>query len=161
MKIAYLHGLLHTSTTKTDWLSKNHDVFTPTILYSTPEVFELTIRNVKKFNPDLIIGSSMGGYFAIEIGKRLNIPVIGLNPAVHNTGVNINIPPNNETEYNPLMYMGYGINDNVIDYKKSIDILDGIPFKLGLHTHRTPLEFFKETFNTLVNSPKFQNGLHS
>ena len=70
MKIAYLHGLLHTSTTKTDWLSKNHDVFTPTILYSTPEVFELTIRNVKKFNPDLIIGSSMGGYFAIEIGKR-------------------------------------------------------------------------------------------
>ena len=160
MKIVYLHGLINNnSSEKVDWLKEEHEVYSPTMNYITYDVWNRTYENVKDFNPDLIIGSSMGGHFAIELGKRLDIPILGFNPAVHSRGSDIEIPPDTETEHRPLMYMGYGVDDVVIDYKKSIDILDGIPFKMGLHGHRTPLPFFKETFYKFTESPKFKMRL--
>jgi predicted esterase YcpF (UPF0227 family) len=39
--------------------------------------------------PDLIIGSSMGGYVADIIGSRLGVDVLLFNPALHNREIDL------------------------------------------------------------------------
>ena len=57
-------------------------MYTPSIKYHNKESFTIIIAHIKKQNPDYIIGSSMGGYFAYLIGATLGIPTILFNPAV-------------------------------------------------------------------------------
>ena len=86
MKIAYLHGLESSNdptSSKIIWLNNNFDqVYTPSIKYHNKDSFTIIIAHIKKQNPDYIIGSSMGGYFAYLIGATLGIPTILFNPAV-------------------------------------------------------------------------------
>ena len=86
MKIAYLHGLESSNDPKSPkiiWLNNNFDpVYTPSIKYHNKESFTSITAHIKKQNPDYIIGSSMGGYFAYLIGATLGIPTILFNPAV-------------------------------------------------------------------------------
>ena len=86
MKIAYLHGLESSNdptSSKIIWLNNNFDqVYTPSIKYHNKESFSSITAHIKKQNPDYIIGSSMGGYFAYLIGATLGIPTILFNPAV-------------------------------------------------------------------------------
>ena len=86
MKIAYLHGLessIDPSSLKIIWLKENFDqIYTPTINYNNKESFNNIITHIKKQNPDYIVGSSMGGYFAYLIGATLGITTILFNPAV-------------------------------------------------------------------------------
>ena len=86
MKIAYLHGLessIDIFSVKIRWLKENFDqIYTPTIKYHNKESFTSITAHIKKQNPDYIIGSSMGGYFAYLIGATLGIPTILFNPAV-------------------------------------------------------------------------------
>ena len=93
MKIAYLHGLessIDTSSVKIRWLKENFDqIYTPTIKYHNKESFTSITTHIKKQNPDYIVGSSMGGYFAYLIGATLGIPTILFNPAVIGRLINI------------------------------------------------------------------------
>ena len=86
MKIAYLHGLESSNDPKSPkiiWLNDNFDqAYTPSIKYHNKESFTSITAHIKKQNPDYIIGSSMGGYFAYLIGATLGIPTILFNPAV-------------------------------------------------------------------------------
>ena len=50
--------------------------------YDTQNPYSLAQDFVIKSQPKLIVGSSMGGYFALKIGTHLNIPLILLNPAL-------------------------------------------------------------------------------
>ena len=86
MKIAYLHGLessIDIFSVKIRWLKENFDqIYTPTIKYQNKDSFTIITAHIKKQNPDYIIGSSMGGYFAYLIVATLGIPTILFNPAV-------------------------------------------------------------------------------
>jgi len=81
-KILYLHGLESQQGGKKEaFLSLNNFVWAPEVDYYKKDALWNLIQKVEKFKPDLIIGSSMGGYFAENIAKMTNIEVLLLNPA--------------------------------------------------------------------------------
>jgi hypothetical protein len=87
MKIAYLHGLessIDQKDPKIIFLNNNFtEVYTPSINYVKDESsFSKVLSKIKKMKPDVIVGSSMGGYFAYIIGSKLGIETILFNPAV-------------------------------------------------------------------------------
>ena len=85
-KIVYLHGLgsnVDQENPKIIFLNNNFDeVFTPSIDYKDKNTFAKLFSKIKAMNPDLIVGSSMGGYFAYLIGSKLGIETVLFNPAV-------------------------------------------------------------------------------
>ena len=149
-KIVYLHGLeSETNCPKVNYLRKlGHNVFNPPMDYNSKNCFEITLDSVKMFEPDLIIGSSMGGYFAYEIGKHLDVSVVLLNPALHSRGFEPKVDGLGDKD--PLVYLIVGENDDVINYEKTLNYLDENAncffrsnyFK-GKHGHRTPVNALK------------------
>ena len=149
-KIVYLHGLeSETNCSKVKYLRKlGHNVFNPPMNYKSKDCFKHTLHLIEMFKPDLIIGSSMGGYFAYEIGKHLDVPVVLLNPALHSR----NFEPNVDIlgDEDPLVYLIVGENDDVINYEKTLNYLDENAncffrpnyFK-GNHGHRTSVKALK------------------
>lgn len=86
MKIAYLHGL-ESSIDKKDpkiiFMNETFDeVYAPSINYKDPSTFNKLLNDIKKFQPDLIVGSSMGGYVSYLIGSKLSIQTVLFNPAM-------------------------------------------------------------------------------
>jgi predicted esterase YcpF (UPF0227 family) len=66
-KIAYLHGLESNNIgIKNDWLRTISDVYDPLIDYRQPNIYQKIKNDLINFKPDLIIGSSMGGFFSYE-----------------------------------------------------------------------------------------------
>jgi len=96
MKVVYLHGLESTSrpsNPKIKWLNSTFDsVYAPQMNYREEDNFTNILSKIKSFNPDLIIGSSMGGYFAYIIGSTLKIKTCLFNPAVHSRSLDPEIP---------------------------------------------------------------------
>lgn len=86
MKIAYLHGL-ESSIDKKDpkiifMNSAFDEVYAPNINYRDSSTFNKLLNDIKKLQPDLIVGSSMGGYVSYIIGSKLSIPTLLFNPAM-------------------------------------------------------------------------------
>ena len=81
MKITYLHGLESDNLgEKNDWLNNHFSTFSPSINYRKEGTFDKLLKGVK--GSSLIIGSSMGGYFAYLFGLHTGIPTLLFNPAV-------------------------------------------------------------------------------
>jgi predicted esterase YcpF (UPF0227 family) len=83
MKCLYLHGLGSnglTNTAKTLQLL-GEDVISPSY---APHDFPYSIKMLKDIineqSPDVIVGTSMGGYFALKLGEITNLPVLAVNP---------------------------------------------------------------------------------
>ena len=86
MKIWYLHGLeSDPGGPKVNFLNEVADeVFAPAMDYKNHKAFgELYRKITKEGEPDLIIGSSMGGYFADALASHFGINTLLLNPALH------------------------------------------------------------------------------
>lgn len=158
MHILYLHGLESSAGgPKVEYLRMLGNLVTaPEMDYKDPEQYQKicdTILNSYMEEPiDLIIGSSMGGYFAYHLGKQFDIPMLLLNPALHSRPYDLVI--SSVGEYDPLIFLGVGEYDGVIDYTETLNILDnnvGESFFRGNywkgdHGHTTPLEFFQKVF---------------
>jgi hypothetical protein len=69
----------------------------------------------------MIIGSSMGGYFAHAIGTTLGTPVIMFNPALHSRSFNPYGVVNGEKPIDGVCVLG--MNDDVIDPIKTYNML--------------------------------------
>jgi len=116
MKISYIHGLESPSIgPKSTWLNERFSTYIPSINYTDPSSFERILNGCK--GSKLIIGSSMGGYFAYLISQHLGIPTLLFNPAV----VDRTLQPEVEESDNPkrakhVVYLGK--NDNVISGSK-------------------------------------------
>ena len=87
-KILYLHGLeSEPGGTKVSFLSSKGMVYAPAMNYESLNLHEFILT---LGIPDLIIGSSMGGYVADVIGSRLGVDVLLFNPALHNREIAVN-----------------------------------------------------------------------
>ena len=58
------------------------EVYAPQINYRDDNILKKLFTDINNIKPDLIIGSSMGGYAAYLIGSTLKIPTLLFNPAV-------------------------------------------------------------------------------
>jgi len=92
-KVLYLHGLESgQGGPKVDYLADNCYVHAPEIDYTRKDIFSFLIKTVENFKPDVIIGSSIGGYTAYMLGALYNVKVVAFNPAFHSRTIEPNYP---------------------------------------------------------------------
>ena len=160
MKIVYLHGLESVpGGPKVEYLeSQCESVLAPAMDYHDPDCFRTTLNDVIAFKPDLIIGSSMGGYFAFEMATRLACPALLFNPALHSRSFEPNVPADEvltHKQINCLIVLGR--TDDVIPFRDTLDIIcktpeisDSSELMIRDHGHQTPYNMFIESFNYMV-----------
>ena len=87
MKILYIHGFASkydASNNKVVALASLGNVVGIDIDYSQPKavITSLLIETITQHGVDLIVGTSMGGYYAAEVGHATGLPFVACNPAV-------------------------------------------------------------------------------
>jgi uncharacterized protein len=151
-KILYLHGLeSQQGGEKVDFLSSRGSVYAPEMDYEDPKLFNKLNKIMVEFNPDLIIGSSMGGYTADILGGLFTKPTILFNPALHSRTIQPNYYGIKVKRILPSIVV-LGSEDPIIDptiTKRMLEDYDTIIDIEGMG-HRIPLEIFVDTYNKYV-----------
>jgi uncharacterized protein len=149
MKIIFLHGLEsnNQSSKVTSMLNQGFEVHAPEMPYhNNPNLYSETLNYVLDYKPELIVGSSMGGYFAFHLGTHFKTNLILLNPALHSRSFD---PPilTDGTEKSRIWAL-IGEKDTVIDPVKNTQILNdvGATIEFGDHGHQTPKDIFESYF---------------
>ena len=152
MFVWYLHGLESPAGgPKVDFLESIADkVFAPDMNYNHPYMFSSLLKMAKYNKPDLIIGSSMGGYFADALGSHLDIEVLLFNPALHSRSMEPEGVTYGETNWKRNFVVG--TEDKVVDPKATRvykDLANSWTEVEGMG-HRTDLNTFKAIYTKLV-----------
>ena len=146
-KILYLHGLESSQGgSKVEFLASKGAVYAPSMDYKSLNL-DSFIEEVGM--PDLIVGSSMGGYVADIIGSQLGVDVLLFNPALHSRTILVN------HEYYSNQYkrtIVLGTLDKVIDpelTKKLWSVAGNVAKYEDIEGmgHRTPLGVFIDMYN--------------
>ena len=158
-KVLYLHGLeSKQGGPKVDFLAKEFCVYAPEMDYKDPMFQNWVDFVMRQFQPDLIIGSSMGGYVADILAQKYGVPAILFNPALHNRSFEPAIEPLIEGEQADLQkkkIVVLGKDDEVIPpYLTKLMLENNRYYKVVLEemTHQTPLNIFIDTIS------KYKNG---
>ena len=157
--VIYFHGLeSKPGVIKVDFLDQEVDFLeAPTMDYTEEGVFEDWLDYVKNEEPDLLIGSSMGGYFAMALSTHTGIPVLVFNPALHSRTIEIDGLGSGTEKLKGLVVVGK--NDEVINPGATIRMLSGdwndldviIEKEMG---HRVPLDVFIDMYNKIAYNDK-------
>jgi hypothetical protein len=157
-KIMYLHGLESSNICeKVDFLREQNDVLAPSIDYRKSSIEEELMYMVESFQPDLIIGSSMGGYVGMLLANHYDIDCLVFNPALHSRSMEPNMKllqgENPKHSFAPLVILG--LDDIVVDPSKTCEILDFSDFdpiiiEVKNMGHRIPFDAFVDIYNKYV-----------
>ena len=146
--ILYLHGLeSKQGGDKVSYLSSKHYVLAPVLNYYSQGIEQDLLRLFESQKPDVIIGSSMGGYLANELSLKFAIPAILLNPALLNPPIKLNLNFPEKQVSDKLIVTVLGKKDEVIPFESTLSHLQKnstCPIALRDYGHRTPLEEFKD-----------------
>ena len=149
-RIVYLHGLeSEPGGPKVSFLANEGMVYAPEMNYESLNLHEFILT---LGIPDLIVGSSMGGYVADVIGSRLGVDVLLFNPALHSREIAVNHEYYNN-KYKRTIILG--TEDDVIDPEltKKLWSIHGNEAEYdeveGMG-HRTPLDVFINMYNKHV-----------
>jgi len=149
MKIAYLHGLESTVDSKDPkliFLNNSFDeVYAPSINYKDPSTFNKLLKDIKKLQPALIVGSSMGGYVSYLIGSKLSIPTLLFNPAMVGRSMDPVVDVTGMSGSKHTIY--FGKSDNVIDGNAvrryfNDEGVGSFDYNLYSGGHRVPVDAF-------------------
>ena len=157
-KIMYLHGLESSNVCdKVDFLKEHNIVLAPSIDYRKPNIEEELMFMVESFQPDLIIGSSMGGFVGLLLANHYNIDCLVFNPAIHSRTIepNLNILVSSDINPSFIPVVILGLEDEVIDPAKSEDMLEQIEFYCDIERveglgHRIPFDVFVDIYNKYI-----------
>ena len=131
---------------KNDWLREVSIVYDPLIDYKADKIFSKLIDEIAYFKPDLIVGSSMGGYVAYLIANELQINAVLFNPALHSRSFEPDtLELTNKLTY-PEITIVLGVNDQVIKSELTKTMFSrraNITIIEYSHGHRTPFDVFK------------------
>ncbi len=163
MKIAYLHGLesnIDQKDPKIIFLNTFDEVYTPSINYKDPSTFNKLFKDIKKMQPDLIVGSSMGGYVSYLIGSKLAIPTLLFNPAMVGRSMDPIVDLTGLRGSKHTVY--FGKSDNVIDGSavrqyfndKGVGSFD---YNLYSGGHRVPVDVFINTIKQILGITEIYN----
>lgn len=152
MNVWYLHGLESPQGgPKVEFLKSVADrVFAPRMVYTNPNMFTTLLESAKIDKPDLIIGSSMGGYFADALGSHLDVEVLLFNPALHSRSIEPQGVTYGETNWKRNFIVGS--DDDVIDPKATEVFKDLAENWIEIEGmgHRTPLTIFKDIYKKII-----------
>jgi len=156
MKIAFFHGLESKPISdKTEWLmSTFENPYMPAMDYTDPKLFEKVLREVTIQKPDLLVGSSMGGWFAYCISTLTGIPTVLFNPAVQGRSMEP-IVRRGSTKANHTVV--FGKSDAVVVPSKSLSWFksNGVgrfDFNFESNAHRTPIGIFRKWVGKSIKS---------
>ena len=157
-KVLYLHGLeSNQGGPKVDFLANEFMVHAPKMDYKDPNLEIKLYEIMTTFKPDLIIGSSMGGYVADTYARQYGLPAILFNPALHNRSFEPAMEPEifDEDEIvKQRKIVVLGKNDDVIPpYITKIMLENNHYYEIVLEeiAHQIPLNIFIDTINTYKN----------
>jgi uncharacterized protein len=156
-RILYLHGLESgQGGKKVDFLADRGYVYAPEMDYTRKDLFEFLIKTMSEFEPNLIIGSSMGGYVAYVLSGLYKVPILVFNPALHSRTIEPNIPKFVKKHFPSEMVVVLGDEDAVITPNTTLDYITD----RGMHDvvnvkvervktmgHRTTLSVFCNMYN--------------
>ncbi len=151
MKIVFLHGLESFGKQKKEYLQANFDeVFAPIIDYRQENIWSELYQQIQEFQPDYLIGSSMGGYFAYLYAQHFNIPILVFNPALQGRSVNPIVNENGKYQSHSVVVLGK--NDNIISptlTKEKLQHHNHIEIYEEDIEHRIPQEIFIKYVNNI------------
>ena len=157
-KVLYLHGLeSNQGGPKVDFLANEFIVHAPKMDYTDPDLNIKLLYIMGDLNPDLIIGSSMGGYVADILAEKYGKPAILFNPALHNRTFEPAIYPpfaGEEAEIQEKKVVVLGKEDDVIPlYITKIMLENNFNYKIVIEEmgHRVPLNIFINIINKYKN----------
>jgi predicted esterase YcpF (UPF0227 family) len=87
IKIFYVHGWgskFDPTSDKVQALSELGEVHGITVTWADghQRVFDQLTEEISAYQPDLLVGTSMGGYGVSHLGTELGIPFVAINPAI-------------------------------------------------------------------------------
>ena len=151
----YFHGLESSQGgIKVQFLDQEVDFLeAPAMDYTKEGIFEEWLDYVKNEEPDLLIGSSMGGYFAMALATHTGIPVLVFNPAIHSRSIEIKGLESGTEKLAGLVVLGK--KDEVINPGPTISMLQGTQNTLDIKIekemgHRVPLDVFIDMYNKIA-----------
>jgi predicted esterase YcpF (UPF0227 family) len=155
--ITFFHGLESSSISrKSIYLNKNYDAWCPVMDYTQTELFDKVLNEVTQRKTSLLIGSSMGGWFAYCISTLTGIPTLLFNPALQGRTIEPQVKMGKKEVKHVLIL---GEKDDII---KPEQTLTWIKHK-GIGTfehhfedygHRTPIDKFAYWAENLVKNSK-------
>ena len=156
-KILYLHGLESPQGgEKVDFLSTKALVHAPEMDYTRSDIFPFLVKTIEEFQPNIIIGSSMGGYAAYILGALYKIPVVVYNPALHSRSFDPNFPKFVGNHVPDELTVIIGEKDSVVDGDRTLGFLKDqikdmtVKYKVERIKnmgHRVPLDVFTDMYN--------------
>ena len=160
--VIYFHGLESSQGgIKVQFLDQEVDFLeAPAMDYTKEDIFEEWLDYVKNEEPDLLIGSSMGGYFAMALATHTGIPVLIFNPAIHSRSIEINGLESGTEKLKGLVVLGK--KDDIINPGPTMAMLQGnwndldmvVEEKMG---HRVPLDVFIDMYNKIAYDKTIKN----
>lgn len=154
MKAAFLHGLDSNPITEKNIMLREvfSDVYDPAMDYrNNPDIFNTVLQHLKENPVDILIGSSMGGYFAYCLSTILGTKTMLFNPAVHSRPID---PPVQIGDKDPNHFIILGTKDEVIDPIKTIEFFKGnenVAFVKEEMGHMIDLNIFKKYISHFKN----------
>lgn len=146
--IVYLHGLDAVPGPKSEWLSELGEVFAPHMDYrkDAEVVFEKLVRDLRGVNVSLVIGSSMGGYMAYWLCKKIGAPGLLFNPALAARSVDVGVI--DDGRYDPHFDVVLGESDDVVDPARTRQWLSDNGVDAEVHSerigHKIPMQVFQK-----------------
>ena len=148
MTTLYLHGLNSTNITRrVEWLQQFGKVINPLMSYKNiPKAYQQIEKLIQKYHPDVIVGSSMGGFFGFHLGNYYRIPTLLLNPALI---MSVLVRPDNRQLVSDTKHtICLGKNDPVIIPEITKQLLQEWQQRYKIFEynieHQTPLEVFTD-----------------
>lgn len=142
MNILYIHGFdsaVKAQSPKYDALAELGKVtaIAPDYAEGKAAAVELATRTVKELDIDLLVGTSMGGWLAAQIGVQEGLPFVALNPSIEphltltqyvGNDARRKLTQNAVNGYCPFPRKGQGmviveLGDEVIDSQRTVEVL--------------------------------------
>jgi hypothetical protein len=151
-RILFLHGLESSNICdKTKFLSERSILCAPRVNYMDADLQTQLSFLVESFKPDLIIGSSMGGYVGLQLANHYDIKSIVFNPAIHSRSVEpaIHFPL---MSCNSIPIVVLGLQDTVIDPNVTKSLLSNGSImcqfeEIETMQHRVAFDVFVDIYN--------------
>jgi hypothetical protein len=146
MKVAFFHGLDSPALSEKSFAlrEKFDKVYDPAMDYKDPEIFNRVLKHLQENPVDLLIGSSMGGYFAYCLSTILGTRTLLFNPAVHSRPLEPIVQLGGK-ESNHLIVLGN--TDTIITPKETelfFNDVSGVNIIREDIGHTVPIEVFKK-----------------
>ena len=154
--ILYMHGLRSNATTVKASLVEDMQCYVIDYEKHDYAGTELFYENVIKNNDvEMIVGHSLGGYWALKLGNKYQIPVVLVNPSLF-PRVTLGYPPCTveDTVNKSHRFLYLEMDDEVLDSEKTYNFLYGTTSILkveGGHHRVEHLDKLKDYINNCLN----------